>query len=154
MHEGWYGDDYFVLFDESEAVAASDRYEVLRLLPGFKVLGLRSWDDFIVRSAAGQIYSVPTPPLNARNLEKQYSFPFGADTHRAHISERYVKLLNDRAYRLDWAERVRTGFVFPVGQPGLLHPVRKTAFSPVSRVAPWNGRGLSGTGKSRGFELV
>jgi len=44
----------------------------------------------------------------------------------AHISERYVKLLNDRAYRLDWAERVGTGFVLPVGQPGLLHVVRKT----------------------------
>jgi integrase len=45
----------------------------------------------------------------------------------AHVSERYVKLLNDRAYRLDWAERVGTGFVLPVGQPGLLHVVRKTA---------------------------
>ena len=33
----------------------------------------------------------------------------------AHVSERYVKLLNDRAYRLDWAERVGTGFVLPVG---------------------------------------
>jgi integrase len=45
----------------------------------------------------------------------------------AHVSERYVKLLNDRAYRLDCAERVGTGFVLPVGQPGLLHLVRKTA---------------------------
>jgi integrase len=45
----------------------------------------------------------------------------------AHVSERYVKLLNDRAYRLDWAERMGTGFVLPVGQPGLLHLVRKTA---------------------------
>jgi len=32
-----------------------------------------------------------------------------------HVSERYVKLLNDRAYRLDWAKRVGTGFVLPVG---------------------------------------
>src|SRR5712664_4307919 len=31
----------------------------------------------------------------------------------AHVSERYVKLLNDRSYRLDWAERVGTGFVLP-----------------------------------------
>jgi hypothetical protein len=37
------------------------------------------------------------------------------------------KLLHDRAYRLDRAERVGTGFVLPVGQPGLLHLVRKTA---------------------------
>jgi hypothetical protein len=45
MREGWHGD--LILFDESEAVAASDRYELLRLLPGFNVLGLRSGDDFI-----------------------------------------------------------------------------------------------------------
>jgi hypothetical protein len=48
MLEGWHDDDYLILFDESEVAAASDRCEVLRLLPGFKVLGLRSWDDFIV----------------------------------------------------------------------------------------------------------
>ena len=45
---------------------------------------------------------------------------------RAHVSDRYVKLLSDRAYRLDWAERVGTGFVLSVGQPGLLHLVWKT----------------------------
>lgn len=39
----------------------------------------------------------------------------------AHVSERYVKLLNDRAYRSDWAERVGTGFVLSVGQPGQVH---------------------------------
>lgn len=46
---------------------------------------------------------------------------------QAHVSERYVKLLTDRDYRLDWAERVGTGFVLPVGLPGLLHLVRKSA---------------------------
>ena len=47
----------------------------------------------------------------------------------AHVSERYVKLLTDRGYRLDWAEQVAMGFTLPVsiGQPGLLHIVRKTA---------------------------
>ena len=45
----------------------------------------------------------------------------------AHVSERYVKLLTDRDYRLDWAERVGTGFVLPVGLPGLLHLVGKSA---------------------------
>jgi hypothetical protein len=37
----------------------------------------------------------------------------------AYVSKRYVKLLSDRAYRLDWAERVGTGvgtgLVLPVG---------------------------------------
>ena len=40
MREGWHGEDYLVLFDESELAATSERYEVLRLLPGFVVLQL------------------------------------------------------------------------------------------------------------------
>jgi len=44
MREGWHGEDYLVLFDEAEAGAASERYEVLRLLPGsdYDVAGLGS----------------------------------------------------------------------------------------------------------------
>ena len=30
-----------------------------------------------------------------------------------HVSERYTKLMNDRQYRLDWAERLGTGFQIP-----------------------------------------
>jgi hypothetical protein len=30
MHEGWHGDEYLILFDESAVVAASDRYEFMR----------------------------------------------------------------------------------------------------------------------------
>ena len=63
MREGWHGEDYLVLFDESELAAASDRYEMVRLLPGFVILGLRSWDDFIVRDTNGETYSVPTLPV-------------------------------------------------------------------------------------------
>lgn len=45
-----------------------------------------------------------------------------------HVEERYIKLLRDRAYRLDWAERVGMGFKLPsVGLPGLLMMPRKTA---------------------------
>jgi integrase len=42
-----------------------------------------------------------------------------------HVSERYTKLLTDREYRLDWAERVGLGF--SVGLPGLLHLVQNAA---------------------------
>jgi integrase len=48
----------------------------------------------------------------------------------AHVSERYVKLLTDRDYRLEWAERVGTGFTFPaasVGPRGPLIVMRRTA---------------------------
>ena len=46
-----------------------------------------------------------------------------------HVSERYTKLMNDRQYRLDWAERLGTGFQIPgsVGLLGLLRVVPKIA---------------------------
>ena len=50
MREGWHGGDYLVLFDESEVAVASAPYEMSQFLPGFKVLGLLSWDDSIVRN--------------------------------------------------------------------------------------------------------
>jgi hypothetical protein len=82
-------------------------------------------EELEVRSAIQQI---------ALEHRRRYGYRrITAELHRrgmhapAHVSERYEKLLNDRAYRLDWAERVGTGFALPVGQPGLLHLVRKTA---------------------------
>ena len=34
MHEGWYGDDYVIIFAESEIADFSDRYAVSIFLPG------------------------------------------------------------------------------------------------------------------------
>ena len=68
MREGWHGDDYLVLFDESEVAAASARYEVSRFLPGFTVLGLLSWDDFIVQNPSSQTYAIPSVPLDVQYL--------------------------------------------------------------------------------------
>ena len=46
-----------------------------------------------------------------------------------HVSERYEKLLGEREYRLEWAERIGLGFKIPgsVGQPGLLRAVLNAA---------------------------
>ena len=46
-----------------------------------------------------------------------------------HISERYVKLLEEREYRLEWAERIGLGFKIPtsVGLLGLLRVVPNAA---------------------------
>ncbi len=46
-----------------------------------------------------------------------------------HVSERYVKLLREREYRLQWAERIGLGFTLPsaVGLPGPLQVVPKVA---------------------------
>ncbi len=46
-----------------------------------------------------------------------------------HVSERYTKLLQDRDYRLEWAERISMGFDLParsIGQLGQLIQFRKT----------------------------
>ena len=47
---------------------------------------------------------------------------------QTHVSERYTKLLQDRGYRLEWAENIGMGFDLPArssGQRGLLIPFRK-----------------------------
>lgn len=48
-----------------------------------------------------------------------------------HVSERYVKLSQDREFRLMWAEKIGLGFELPnkqnLGQLGQLVPFRKTA---------------------------
>ena len=45
----------------------------------------------------------------------------------AHVSERYVKLLQDREYRLEQAERIGLGLQRPVGLRGLLPVVPRVA---------------------------
>jgi hypothetical protein len=53
MTEGWCGDDYLVLYSDAERQPASERYGIADLLPGFAIIGLRSWDDFIVQDSDG-----------------------------------------------------------------------------------------------------
>jgi hypothetical protein len=74
--EGWYGDEYLVLFGESEIGPNGDRYGLLNQLPGFKLLGLRSWDDFIVRDSAGRTFTIPTVPFDQKYLEP-FPMPIG-----------------------------------------------------------------------------
>jgi len=42
MKEGWIGDDYLILFDESEVTTVTDRYALSQLLPSCQALGLRA----------------------------------------------------------------------------------------------------------------
>jgi hypothetical protein len=49
MIEGWFGDDYLISFNEAEIASASDRYSISRFIPGYQVIGLRGWDDLIVK---------------------------------------------------------------------------------------------------------
>jgi hypothetical protein len=68
MREGWHGDDYLILFDEVEIAAASDRYQIFQMLPGYQIVGLRGWDDFIVQDTAGHTYSIPTVVPDLQHL--------------------------------------------------------------------------------------
>lgn len=60
MIEGWHGSDHLILFDEAEIAAASDRYAVSQFLPGYEVIGLRWWDDFILQDFGGATFCAPT----------------------------------------------------------------------------------------------
>jgi hypothetical protein len=68
MREGWHGEDYLVLLSDQEGSDASRGYGIRVHLPAFQILGLRSWDDFIVRDASGGVFTVPTVPMDAQYL--------------------------------------------------------------------------------------
>lgn len=69
MREGWHGEEYFILFDDAETSTASSSYGISNFLPGYQIIGLRSWDSFILKDSSGQTYSVPTVPLTKRSIE-------------------------------------------------------------------------------------
>jgi len=72
MIEGWAGDDYLMLFSTDEANAASERYGIADLLAGYRVIGLRSWDDFIVEDQNGDTSTLPTVPCDAGELARYH----------------------------------------------------------------------------------
>lgn len=71
MREGRHDDTYLILFEEqAEAVMMTERYGLFDLLPGFMVVGLRGWDDWIVRDGGGHFYTVPTVPIAREHMEQ------------------------------------------------------------------------------------
>jgi hypothetical protein len=86
MIEGWYGEDYLILFDEAETASASDGYAISQLLPGYQVIGLCGWDDFILRNSAGQTFCAPTVPLNLQHLSP---FTLPVDLQTLQIDDRF-----------------------------------------------------------------
>ncbi len=64
MNEGWYRDEYLIVLTQDESAAAMAAYQFGRFLPGYTLVGLRSWHDFIVVDAAGVMHTVPTVPLH------------------------------------------------------------------------------------------
>lgn len=74
MSEGWCNEDYLVLFSTEESEERSRKYKVHEYLPGYRAIGLKSWDDFIVMNEAGALFTAPTVPLVPRYL-KPFSMP-------------------------------------------------------------------------------
>ncbi len=64
----WLGDDYLILFADSELASASERYAISKWLPGYTVVGLRGWDDLIVKDGVGQTHSIPAVPLDLQYM--------------------------------------------------------------------------------------
>jgi hypothetical protein len=69
MHEGWFENDYLAVCESDEESAGLTRgYGLRDRLPGYKIAGLKGWDDFIVVDDSGQLFTVPTVPLVSEYL--------------------------------------------------------------------------------------
>jgi len=87
MVEGWHDDEYLILFEGSEVSSASLRYQVSQYLPGYEVVGLRGWDDLIVRDTAGHTFALPVVPLDPQHLSP---FQRPASSARLRSDPRFV----------------------------------------------------------------
>ena len=56
--------------NEAEVASASDRYSISRFIPGHQVIGLRGWDDLILRDSVGLFYTVPSVPMDSGFLSR------------------------------------------------------------------------------------
>jgi len=68
MIEGWAEDRHFIVFTDEEAASATTRYDLPSSLPGYAIVGLLGWDDFIVRRTSGDLFTVPTVPAIGKYL--------------------------------------------------------------------------------------
>ena len=94
--EGWLNDEYLVLFSEAERSALADRYGISATLPGYVLVGLRGWDEFIVLNEAGGMLCMPTVPLDleyAKPFALPGSFDLIADSRFSNKIKWYVKPL-------------------------------------------------------------
>ena len=74
MQEGWFNDEYLILYSAEESAVLAASYGFAHSLPGFTLIGLRFWDNFIAVDAAGRMCSLPTVPLKPAMAES-FSLP-------------------------------------------------------------------------------
>jgi hypothetical protein len=82
MTEGWHNEDYLITFEERESIDLSLRYEIDKYLAGYRIVGLRGWDDFIVAGVDGKLFTVPTVPL-----DRTYLTPCGSSIRHLQLRQ-------------------------------------------------------------------
>lgn len=85
--EGWNGNEYVVLFGESDISLMSKRYRIQEFLPDHVVVGISGWDDLIIRATCGATYRVPCVPLITEYVEP-YVVP--TDASKLEQDERFT----------------------------------------------------------------
>ena len=89
MREGWCNNDYWALCeDQKEAEHLTAIYGLAEYLPGYFIVGLKGWDDFILIDRESQYFSVPTVPLERASLAP---FRFPAEPLRLESDDRFMK---------------------------------------------------------------
>ena len=89
MREGWCDDNYWSLCeDQKEAEQLTAIYGLGEYLPGYFIIGLKGWDDFILADHEGQHFLVPTVPLEPASLAL---FRFAAESLRLQSDDRFTK---------------------------------------------------------------
>jgi hypothetical protein len=69
MTEGWHDDEYLVLFSEDEVDPMTECYGLKHFIDGFRIIGLRGWDDFILQDASAKSFTMPTVPIALEYLQ-------------------------------------------------------------------------------------
>ncbi len=76
MREGWFNEDYLILAETpDEAFHLGLLYGIDEALPQFHFIGLSNWSEFLVQDSAGNLFKVPTVPLDASYLQKSDALP-------------------------------------------------------------------------------
>lgn len=81
MTEGWHDDEYLILFSEDEVEPMTEIYGLKHFINGFRIVGLRGWDDFILQDVSGRSFTMPTVPIAIEYL-KPFMLVIDASTVR------------------------------------------------------------------------
>ena len=67
--EGWHDDSYLIIFSQSEKQDLAIAYGLNTRLPGYNLVGLEGWDNFIVSNSEGENFIVSTIPALPKDLK-------------------------------------------------------------------------------------